>query len=260
MSAFRPGGPSSGLMGEILAAAGVRDADPSVNRADRYFLELSRLDYASLLRRMFHRLQIRALVAELKRKLPDLNRRVFSETNLDRLGAIAEKLGVEFQPRTFEGSEGVSLRGFYVNNTSVISRPLIVVNIANDPVAVAATFWHEMGHHLTFGLFGRASNRVKFNFESNYQNHLNDREELLADLVMVLAAYPKPIAQKIFGARPTQAAWDSPMLIEKARKHIQSVLGYEIEVSALTGRNLHVLASMIHAAKLREALLTEYGI
>ena len=260
MSAYRPARRSSGLMGEILSAAGVRDADPSTNRANKYFAELASLDYSALVPRLFDRLQIRALMGELKRRLPELNRRVFSETNLSRLNEAASRLGAELQPREFAGADGVSLRGFYINDATVSSRPLIVVNTANDPIAVAATFWHEVGHHLSQKIFGRKSNRPKLNFESNYQDHLNDREELLADLVMVLAAYPKSDARRIFGKRPTQKSSDTPLLVEKAMAHIRSVSGYQVHVSAHSGRNLHVLASMIHAAKLREALLTEYEI
>jgi len=260
MSALRPARHSSGLIEQIFAAAGVRDAGSVIGQADKYFSELSRLDYSVLVPRLFDRLQVRALVAALKQRLPELNRRVFSETNLGRLGATARKLGAELQARTFEGSEGVTLRGFYVNDPTVISRPLIVVNTASDPISVAATFWHEVGHHLTRLIFGNTCTRLRLNFESNYQQHLTDPEELLADLVMVLAAYPKDTARRIFGARPRQRTADTPLLVEKAKAHIRSVSGYEIKVSALTGRNLHVLASMIHAAKLREALLTEYEI
>ncbi|HVN27511.1 MAG TPA: hypothetical protein VMT64_03450, partial [Candidatus Binataceae bacterium] len=164
MSGSKPAEDTSGLMGEILAAAGVSDAETNANKADQYFLELSRLDYASRLSRKFDRGQIRGLMGELTRRLPALNHRVFSETNLGRLGTSASELGAELQPRAFEGSEGTTLRGFYVNDVSVISRPLIVVNTANDPVCVAATFWHEVGHHLTQEIFGRKSGRMRLNF------------------------------------------------------------------------------------------------
>src|ERR1700675_808859 len=65
MSVFKPARHMSGLLGEILAAAGARDAYPASSRADQYFSELSRLDYTFLLPQRFDQLQVRGLIAEL---------------------------------------------------------------------------------------------------------------------------------------------------------------------------------------------------
>ena len=260
MSGLRPDARSNKLMGKILAAAGVRDANPNLEGADKYFLNLSKLDYAALLPRLYSRSMTRQMVEEFQVDLPKLNRSVFAETNLARLGKVADSLGADLKPDKFGDSEGISLRGFYLNDATMVSRPLIVVNTANDPICVAATFWHEVGHHLTQKIFGHKSARPRVNFESNYQDHLTDPEEFLADLVMVLAAYPRNYAERIFGAHPTRKCSKAPALVEKARKHIHSICGYNLEVSTRQGRSLHVLAGLIHAAKLRQALLTEYGI
>ena len=53
----------------------------------------------------------------------------------------------------FEGSAGHSLRGFYVDDKRILERPSIWVNVAREPVGVAAAFWHEVGHHLTRRIF-----------------------------------------------------------------------------------------------------------
>ena len=79
----------------------------------------------------------------------------------------------------------------------MLKRPLIYVNTAHHPLAVSATFCHEVGHHVSTELFGRGSEPVHFFFDADYNSHLEDPGELAADAVVSIAAYPEPIARDV---------------------------------------------------------------
>ena len=83
---------------------------------------------------------------------------------------------------------------------SAFEAPLICLNMANHPVGVAAAFWHEMGHHLTHDLFGPERTKIALSFTTNYQAHLDQPEEIAADLVMVMGCYPRRAAEGLFKA------------------------------------------------------------
>jgi hypothetical protein len=248
-----------GLVREVIAAApDLRATTANLKQTAGYFLKLSRVDYHRKLRKQFDRAQTQEVVSEFQRKVPALNRRVLNETDLGLLRGIARNLGAELQPHQFKGREGSSLRGFYVNDASVSARPLIVVNTAVfDPVGVAAAFWHEVGHHLTHTTFGKPHGTLNL-FRSNYGDHLDDPEELLADLVMLLGAYPRTIAKKLFcSASPTFAP---EQMVLRARQHLRSVSGLDFPANCPANKKLHILAGLMHGGKLREALLTGYSI
>ena len=114
----------------------------------------ARRDYGVALRKQFDRRQLTEVVSELRTVLPTLNREVFRIKDPRRLRKIADSMGVLLKANVFKGSDGRELRGFYVPDRHFLKRPLICVNTANHPVAVAAAFWHEVGHHLTTRLLG----------------------------------------------------------------------------------------------------------
>jgi hypothetical protein len=183
---------------EILESADRQVTQPTVHEAQKYFDSFSRKDYATAIRKHYDRGQLRKLLAEMQRMLPALNQQVFRTTDPRRLGKIASDLGVMLHVDRFDGFEGRSLRGFYLDDTELLNRPSIWVNTANHPVGVAAAFWHEEGHHLTKQISDSDDHRVQYSFKSNHQNHLADASEIAADMVMVLACYPKAAAKTLF--------------------------------------------------------------
>lgn len=258
MSALRTA--MQGLTQNLMVAAGDRGQKKGADQAEKYFSEIAQLDYASKIGQRFDRSQIRELLADLRRSLPALNRNVFRETNLTRLTSAASELGVTLRAEALPG-EGLGIRGFYLNDSAFSSRPLIVVNAANPPLTVAAAFWHEIGHHLTYDIFGAGSGRLNLTFSSSYQDHLDDPKELLADIVMTLAAYPAATAKRLFGASKLK---NDPQglvdLVAKASNHVRAVSGFGVSKGGPLKKKLHMLASMIHIARLRAALLEGYGI
>jgi hypothetical protein len=252
----------AGINGTIREILNLADggAKPSPPVAEDYFRAFCRVDYARALRKQFDRRQFSQLLAEFRSVLPALNREIFAITDLRRLAGIAAELGAGLQARHLETSDGRALRGFYVKGGEVLRKPLICVNTANHPVAVAASFWHEVGHHLTRRIFDDHRERATLSFSTNYLNHLEDPHEIAADMVMVLAGYPNPAAKRLFGASERKALnLNANLLISKVRPHVRAT-GFEFDARVSAVENLHYLASIIHIAKLRSTLLREYGI
>jgi hypothetical protein len=249
------------LILEVLESANSSEGTPDLGHANRQLSALSRLDYGSALRKHFSRPQMQGLVRDLRSFLPELNRQLFSETDLRRLAAKASTLGAELRPRAFDGEEGRGLRGFYIHDRTILRRPLIVVNTTDHVVSVAAAFWHEMGHHLTHAIFGQPSDRVSTFMATGYREHLAQPDEIAADILTVLAGYPKPAAKLLFGG-PARRGRTQPteVLISRARPYVRSVTGFEFDRQFSKVETLHYLAGMIHMTKLREALLHEYGL
>lgn len=244
------------LIREILA--GEKHGAPTpYDQADTHLSALVRLDYGEALRRHFDRAQMRRIIADLRRSLPKLNCRVFANTDLRCLARVAERLGARLVPNTFTGREGRELRGFYADTGMFRRQPLICVNTANHPVAVAAAFWHEVGHHLGRQLLDQR--RVyALSFTTGYPDHLNSICETVADIVMVLGGYPQSAARRLFGGGES-GTLDDDLLIEPARGHLRSI-SFEFLRTFSSHENLCYLGGMIHVAKLRAALLREFHI
>jgi hypothetical protein len=246
---------------DIVRLSDARATKTELDDAYAYLSALSRLDYGRALRNHFDRAEIHELLKELRRSLPRLNREVFREVNLQRLAETAATLGANVQARQFDSEEGRALRGFYVHDYTVLKRPLIVVNTANHPVAVVAAFWHEMGHHLTHSVFGNTHDHVSPYFSTNYHDHLNHPEEIVADMLTVLACYPKPAARKLFGDSATSATRrKTEPLTSKVMPYVRSVTGFDFDKRLSSTDVLRQLAGVIHVARLRAALLREYGV
>jgi hypothetical protein len=249
------------LVRDLLKVSDLPAAKPGLRAAHNRLSVGSRSDYRAALRKNFDVRQIRSLLKELQRSLPALNREIFRETDRGRLAATAAAFGVDLEVETFAGPEGEMLRGFYVNDSTLLKRPLIVVNGADQPVGVAAAFWHEMGHHLTHQMFGGPRDRFDPSPAAHYHDHLNQPNELIADLVMVLGGYPKVIAERLFGDLPiARGSLNVEVLIAKAKGHLRSVADFEFQPSASVQQKLAIAAGMIHAARLRAAMLDSFGI
>jgi|HubBroStandDraft_1064217.scaffolds.fasta_scaffold28833_3 hypothetical protein len=250
-----------GLVRNILNYSESQAGERTVKRAQRYLSSISRVSYAGALRSLFDRRQLHEIIRELQRVLPDLNRRVFAETELARLAEIAASFGEVLQPGSFEGRHGHTLRGFYINDNSMLKRPLICVNTAHHRVGVAAAFWHEMGHHLSRAIFGEHRGQLNMSLAAGYQDHLTNPEEIVADMVLALGGYPKTVAERLFDGSPTKETDpDICLLIPKASEHLRSIRGPDLQSRVEAAESLQVMAGMIHTAKLRAALLGEYDI
>ncbi len=248
------------LIGGILnvASAGRK---PTLRSAKNYFRSFSRQDYATAVGKHFDRPQLLEILREMRTGLPTLNQEVFSITDPRRLASIATGLGAVLRTNAFEGSHGPSLRGFYVEDCGLLKQPLIWVNTATHPVGLAAAFWHEIGHHLTRRTFDHRAQPVSLLFSTNYQDHVTDPQEIAADMLMVLACYPKPAAKRLFCDSKGQVLrHDANQLVSKARPYVRSVTGFDFDSRISAKENLHRLAGMIHVAKLRSVLLSEYEI
>jgi hypothetical protein len=250
-----------GLIREVLKSSKSGAAELKVRDTARYLASFSQLDYAAALQARFGRQLFRGVMSELRRLLPTLNREVFRGNDLRRLAKVAASFGAVLDAGSFAGPQGRTLRGFYVNDRTVLKRPLICLNTAGHPVGVIAAFWHEIGHHLTREIFGCHDGRLNLSFTSNYQDHLENPEETIADAVMVLAAYPNAVARRLYGGSEREKAnRQVGLLASRALGHLRSAVGFEFRTYAPDHENLHILAGTIHLAKLRQAMLEEYGV
>jgi hypothetical protein len=239
---------------------------------------LARRDYGHSVSKMLDKAALREIIRTARRIFPSLNRhhepmqidhwlRETPALGLDGLFArVTDRLDVHFQGFPFTGSEGLALRGFFVNSDeTTLKRPLIYVNTAHHPVAVAATFLHEIGHLVASEIFG-GRQLVHLFFDADYLAHLDDVEELTADIVLSLMAYPAPVAKKIFGvpwkwgvlANATEL---SDEVFTQVSEHFRARFGVRLGAADIPPRRkLNYLGGMIHFAKLRAALLAEYRV
>ncbi len=143
--------------------------------------------------------------------------------------------------------------------------PLICVNTAHHPAAIGAAFSHEMGHHLVGRLFDSRKQHAHLLTYTAYGDHLDDPEELAADILVSLGVFPEAIARKIFlkPQKCTQSRSAAAKLPDsvatKVLKYFEGHFGLTFGGLAST-KKFQYLAGVIHFAKLRRALLTEYNI
>ncbi len=257
----RSTGALKGAIGEILKVAQTGTKATSARKAEADFRTIGRRDYDAELRKHFDPAQLRRMLKEVRKSLPTLNHEVYRITDIGRLTKIASELGVVLQARAFPGAEGAGFRGFYVHEAEVLKRPLIWINTAAPAVAAAAAFWHEIGHHLTNQIWGLRNAPAGAAFGTKYSDQMSDPKEIAADLVRVLAGYPKPIAQRLFGGPDREELRaDVDLLVARAMSHVRSVMRFDFQRRTAPKEDLYYLGGMIHTAKLRTTLLTEYGI
>lgn len=248
------------LIREILGSAGRGSKKLAVGRVEKQFHSAARQDYARQLSALFDRQEMRELFADFQSALPALNTDVLRIREPRRLAGVAAGLGARFRASRFEGEAGKGLRGFYIDDPDVSKGPLICVNTAYHPMAVAAAFWHELGHHLTSRAFNVA-HPAQLSFSSTYEDHLGNPLEIAADMVSALAAYPKPVAQRMFrGFVETGTAPNIEDLVLKARAHLRSVASFDFQPGVPATENLQYLAGMMHFIRLRWVLFSEYEI
>ena len=256
------------LVEEILRRAhkvGRKDLE-AWRKPQRELRELARLDYVRVIRPALDYHALHAIIREARKIWPQLNREQPRVGTLNQLAAISSDLRIHLQAAPYRGPEGMAVRGFYVDKTpKMLKHPLIYLNTAHHPGAVSTTFMHEMGHHLTAKVTGHATDGVHYFFHGGYRNHLGEPAELAADALVSLAAYPEPIARRIFAA-----PWDwglvaragrlPDQVFAQIRKYARELTGFNFGASLPPGQSFNYLTGMIHYAKLRWALLVEYDL
>ena len=227
---------------------------------------LEQQDYARPLRRAFGRSEVREIIAEARSSVwPRLNDESVKLVSPAEFTRLWSGLGVQFQLAKLRGAEGLALLGFYVREMGSSRLPLICVNTAHHPAAIGAAFSHEMGHHLVGRLFDSQKPHGQLLTYTAYGEHLDDPEELAADILVSLGVFPEAIARKIFlksgkGSQSGDAAEIPGSVSAKVLKYFEDQFGLTFGAELPCTKKLHYLAGLVHFTKLRGALLTEYGI
>ena len=252
---------------EIVKASRGPQASKASRSASMEIQSLEHQDYGRPLRRSLGRSEVRQIMAEARSavwpRLNDESVRLVSPTEFTRLWS---RLGVQFQLASLRGAEGLALMGFYVREMGGSRLPLICVNTAHHPAAIGAAFSHEMGHHLVGRLFNSRKQHAQLLTYTAYGDHLEDPEELAADILVSLGVFPEAVARKIF-LKPEKlkqsrsAAAELPDSVSaKVLEYFEGKFGLTFDGQLPSNKKLHYLAGVIHFAKLRHALLTEYEI
>jgi hypothetical protein len=255
------------LATEVMKASKGSQAAIASRSASAEIRSLERYDYARPLRRSLGRSEVREIIAEARSnvwpRLNDESVRLVSPTEFTRLWA---GLGVQFQLAKLSGAEGVALLGFYVREMGGSRLPLICVNTAHHPAAIGAAFSHEMGHHLIGQLFDSRKGHAQLLTYTAYGEHLNDPEELAADVLVSLGVFPEATARRIFlqpykGSQSKSATAELPDSVSTTvLKYFKGRFGLSFGAHLPSAKKLQYLAAVVHFAKLRRALLTEYDI
>lgn len=78
-------------------------------------------------------------------------------------------------------------------------------------------------------------------------------------MLLVLACYPHHAALRLFNG-PASTKPHPGRLVSRARPYIRAVSGWDFEKKLTATENLERLTGMIHFAKLRATLLSEFEI
>ena len=247
----------------ILKRAGVLGAKEleAWKRPHVEIRKLAQTDYAKSLRRQLSEAEVKALVARATDIWPQFNRVVVGPPSDKLFSRAAGALQLHLKSAPYNS---LALYGFYVDpSQTALQKPLIYVNSSHHQLAMGTAFCHEVGHHFYSGISKPKSTGLRFYFDAAYAEHLRDSGELAADIIVSVAGYPQEAAAAIL---PRDKAKDgSPKDLNDAvfravRRHLKKAYGFDFSTKLLPGQNLQYLAGMIHYAKLRIALLQEYGV
>jgi len=254
------------LVAEVLSTFHIEadDGDPQWRARLRDLRRILARDYRATVRSLHRsgRLPVREFVGEARHHFPDMNRKAmqFDQAMRDQVTDLG--IVLRFQ----EAPDRRTLRAFYHRDRR--RGPLIWLNVAHLPGAVAASFGHELGHWFRERMLGpgeSAPTRAFFN--SDFAEHLRRPDELFADLFPVISAYPTAIAERVFPTgtwrqRLRKAAGLDRATLARLRAHLGSNYGFDIEqrLDWEPPRRLYYITSMLHFARLRWALLEEFDL
>jgi hypothetical protein len=257
-----------GLTAEIVKSAETASYDriPAVVTTPAEIARLSSLDYGRALRACLSRAELREVVSEAKREAwPHLNREAVRLGSMNEFARRASVLGADFRIARMPWPSGLAVFGFYLGSDSGLdNRPLICLNGAHHPAAVATAFLHEVGHHVTARLFSSRDVTVRLSRQTGYDAHLTDPRELAADVLVSLGVYPRNMAERLFdprSVRKTSRSADQRAESQGASKLVVDTASrYGVDLLSLPlQKRLQYQAGLIHFTKLRQALLDEYA-
>ncbi len=251
------------LLVDLVASNGKTGRGGKTSRIGQEVEELASLDYAGPLRRCFDRVQLDAVIRDARRYVwPTLNRQPLRLGSTQEFSEHFSSIGVEIRPARMSSSTGLALLGFYVRKTDFLAgKPLICVNTAHHPAVIGAAFVHEMGHHLTAEIFGNEDNTPSLLY-TGYSDHLDEPSELVADVLVSLGIYPRPMARKMFprarhSGNPTNldANGHSAVIDYLSRQY-----GLSFNDTMSVSKRLQYMAGLLHYTRLREALRNEFDL
>jgi len=258
-----------GFTAEIVktADAALNEPEPAPGVTSEEITRLWAEDYGAALRTHLSRAEIREIVREARHSAwPHLNDSAVRLGSMKEFAERASALGADFRIAKMPWPSGLALFGFYLGKDSGLEkRPLICLNGAHHPAAVATAFLHEVGHHVTAELFSTRKEMIQLSRQTGYGGHLDDARELAADVLVSLGLYPRKLASQLFAStrdRETPSAAEGVKSLPPAAK---AVLGtaqrYGLDFERLpVQKKLQYQAGLIHFTRLREALLNEYGL
>lgn len=251
----------------VRAGKGSRRLPADTHSAGEEIHFLEQHDYRRSLRRSLARPEVRQIVAEAKRTVwPRLNDESVKLVSPAEFTRRWSGLGVQFQLAKFGGVEGLELLGFYVRKMGGSRLPLICVNTAHHRAAIGAAFSHEMGHHLIGRLFDSRKEHAQLFAHTAYREHLDEPEELAADILVSLGVFPEATARRTFLKPEKRTSSESATggfsdsVSAAVLKYMEGGFGLSFGGSLPSAMKLQYLAAVIHFSKLRLALLTEYDI
>jgi len=255
-----------GLAADIVKTAETASSErePAIATTQAEIARLWSRDYGHALRGGLSRAEVREIVGTAKRKAwPHLNDAAVRLGSMKEFAARASDLGADFRIAKMPWPSGLALFGFYLGKDSGLEkRPLICLNGAHHPAAVATAFLHEVGHHVTAELFSTRDEMVQLSRQTGYDGHLNNPRELAADVLVSLGLYPRNMAAKLFDATrdrriPRGEGVKSP---PTAKAVLGTARRYGLDFERLPEqKKLQYQAGLIHFTRLRQALLDEYG-
>jgi|SRR5579875_1050188 hypothetical protein len=254
------------ILREVSSSGAVKRADG--RRLRREIRQVLERDYSASLRNSLEPGDVNRLVATASAIWPNFNRSPMGPPSMRLFAEVSELLSLHLSSAPYRHRGGFAVRGFYLRKTPpALGKPLIYVNSAHHPLAVGTAFCHEVGHHLSAGMFcpGGEQPAARLYLGAECAARLDDRVELAADIIVSLAGYPKPMARQIF-AGPVQhglmpdLAVPSGKVFEAVQQHLRARYGFDLAAVLVPDRKLHYLTGMLHYARLREALLAEYDV
>ena len=222
-------------------------------------------DYGYALRSGLSRAEVREIVSAAKHTAwPHLNDEAVRLGSMKEFAQRASALGADFRIAKMPWPSGLAVFGFYLGKDSGLEkRPLICLNGAHHPAAIATAFLHEVGHHVTAELFSTRNDMVQMSRQTGYEAHLNDPRELAADVLVSLGIYPRNIAAKQLGAPRDRRIpiGDAVKSRPAAKAVLEAARRYGLDFESLPlQKRYQYQAALIHFSRLREALLEEYGL
>jgi hypothetical protein len=223
-------------------------------------------DYNKAVRNSLTESDVRALISAAGRVWPRINRQRLEIPSKSEFADISKRLSLHLSTRPCHERDGLALRGFYVGSADTPALAprnggIIYLNTAHHPAAVGATFCHEVGHHLATRVLSHDDDGpVHFFFDAAYSAHLDDPVELAADVLVSVAAYPRNVARKMLTGEASPAHAITRRNLDTVLDYLQSNWGIDFRAARQPRHHVIYLAGMVHYAKLRRALLTEYGI